>query len=629
MIRIVELSKRFSNKVLFNSQTYQFPVSKKIAIVGDNGTGKSTLLNILCGLEHADSGEVLRANDCSLGYLPQEPNQNPKNSIVEECESSNKRLLKLHEKMNAALLELEKNSDEKTLKAFEEAETQYNVEGGYELRSKAEKILIGLGFDKTQLLKSPKTLSGGWRMRVELAKLFLINPDILILDEPTNHLDLPSLAWVEKYLESFQGTLIFVSHDRHLLNRLANHTVHIAWGHLYSYAGNYDFFLEKQLETQEIALKTYKNLKEKRDSLQVFVDRFGAKATKAAQAQSKSKMIAKLEKEMETLALPRKESSIHFELPPPPSCDRAVIDIENGSIGYANPLCKNIELHLEKGQKIAVIGANGIGKSTLLKSIVGVIPPLGGNFRISSRAHIAYFSQDQLEYLAPQQTVLENLLSLTAIGEREARSILGAFLFQGEDVFKPISVLSGGEKNRVGLACILAKKANLIILDEPTNHLDMKSIECLKEALKHYQGTLLFVSHDRDFIDSLCSHVFVMTKDSQTRLFEGDIEDYQRLASKAGFPNVFEAEEEHAQKVKKVPQKKQKAQAPDKKLKKKLKDLEKEIDSMSKKIQDFEEDLLKYSSDHKKCFEIAKEKSLLEDKKEDLENTWLSLQEEE
>jgi len=627
MIRIENLSKRFENKTILDNQTYQFPIGKKIAVVGNNGEGKTTLLNILCGLDTMDGGEVYKPNNCLMGYLPQEPNQNPKPSIIEECESANEKILQLHQKMNEALKLLEHHTDDKTLDAFEKAETQYRLEGGYELRSKAEKILLGLGFDKKQMGQSPRSLSGGWRMRVELAKLFLIDPDVLILDEPTNHLDLPSLAWVERYLQNFVGTLIFVSHDRHLLNRLANWTLHISWGRLIAYAGNYDFFVRKEAESYELAEKTMKNLEGKRDSLQTFVDRFGAKSSKATQAQSKMKMIEKLEEEMEAVPVAKSQPVIHFNLPEPAPVDRVVLQVSKGAIGYTEPLCTNIDMLVEKGQKVAIIGANGIGKSTLLKTIVGLRSSLGGTFSLSPRTIKAYFSQDQLEHLNANATVLENLLAASPIGEPQARSILGGFLFRGADVFKPVSVLSGGEKSRVGLACILGKKANLILLDEPTNHLDMNSIACLTKALKDYNGTVVFVSHDRDFIDAICTHVFVMTKDGRAMLFEGNIDDYQRLAAGSGFPDVFQVEDEGrggAQKKKEAsPTQTRDREKELNKLRKQVQKLEEQMGKLAKDIEACDAKLLEAASDHQRCYELASQKLDLERELQSLEDQWL------
>lgn len=631
MIRIENLTKRFANKVILNEQSFQFPIGQKIAVVGDNGAGKTSLLNILCDLDQADGGLILKPSQCTLGYLPQEPNPEPKPTVLEECETADKKVMRLRERMNKALAILEHQNDAKTLEEFEQAETQFRLEGGYDLRSRAEKILLGLGFSTQQTNASPRILSGGWRMRIELAKLFLMNPDVLILDEPTNHLDLPSLVWVERYLQNFEGTLIFVSHDRSLLNRLATMTLHIAWGRLVPYAGNYDFFRRKQAESAAIAEKTLKNLEDKRDSLQVFVDRFGSKATKAAQAQSKRKMIDKIQIEIDSVPIEKDTPSIQFSLPDAPPCDRIVCRVEKGAIGYQEDLCRNIDFTLEKGQKVAIIGANGIGKSTLLKTIVGRINPRGGKFSLSQRAIKAYFSQDQLDYLHADRSALENLLEASPIGERAARSLLGSFLFRGDDVFKKVSVLSGGEKSRVGLACVLAKKANLVLLDEPTNHLDMNSIQCLTEAIKNYNGTVVFVSHDREFIDAICSHVFVMTKDGQAMLFEGNIEDYQRMAAGAGFPDVFQVENESKQVA---VAKKTKSTSPNKELERKNKQLrdkaqkiEAEIHALAQKIKGLEQELIDASSDHNKSYELAVRKQELESKIQELEDEWLVVSE--
>ncbi len=632
MIRIENLTKRFANKIILNEQSFQFPIGQKIAVVGDNGAGKTSLLNILCELDQADGGLILKPSQCTLGYLPQEPNSDPKPTVLEECESADKKVMRLQERMNTALAALEHQNDVATLEEFEQAETLFRLEGGYDLRSRAEKILLGLGFSTHQMQESPRILSGGWRMRIELAKLFLMGPDVLILDEPTNHLDLPSLVWVERYLQNFEGTLIFVSHDRSLLNRLATMTLHIAWGRLMPYAGNYDFFIRKQAENAAIAEKTLKNLQDKRDSLQLFVDRFGAKSSKATQAQSKRKMIEKIESEIENVPIEKDTPIIQFSLPDAPPCERVVCRIERGSIGYQQDLCRNIDFTLEKGQKVAIIGANGIGKSTLLKTIVGRIAPRDGKFTLAQRAVKAYFSQDQLDYLNADRTVLDNLLDASPIGERAARSLLGSFLFRGEDVFKKVSVLSGGEKSRVGLACVLAKKANLILLDEPTNHLDMNSIQCLTEAIKNYNGTVVFVSHDREFIDSICSHVFVMTKDGQAMLFEGNIEDYQNMAAGARFPDVFQVENESKQAA--VARKAKTSSSPNKEVERKNKQLrdkaqkiEAEIHELAQKIQVCEHELIEASSDHNRSYNVAVRKQELESKIQGLEDEWLEVNE--
>ncbi|MBI2602647.1 MAG: ABC-F family ATP-binding cassette domain-containing protein [Deltaproteobacteria bacterium] len=630
MIRIENLSKHFGSRAIIDEQTLHFPQGERIAIVGPNGAGKTTLLNILCGLDAPDGG-LVKTPPCRLGYLPQEPNTQPKATIVEECESARSDLLALKTKMSEALERMEDHHDHETLHAFEHAESAYRLAGGYELRSKAEKILVGLGFSATRFILNPRQLSGGWRMRIELAKLFLVEPDVLILDEPTNHLDLPSLLWVERFLQSYRGTLLFVSHDRSLLNRLATYTVRIASGTLKLYTGNYDAYVTQEAKEYSIAENTSKNLEKQIQDLQTFVDRFGAKATKAAQAQSKRKLIAKLEEEKALLPQRTRIQQMKFKLPDPLPCERMVCQVQNGAIGYKETLCKGIDFSLEKGQKVALIGANGIGKSTLLKTIVGVIEKKGGTISLAPRASIAYFAQDQLLILDPHASVLENLLAQSPVGENEARKILGGFLFSKDDVFKPLRVLSGGEKNRVGLACILAKKANFLLLDEPTNHLDMLSIDCLTQALVDYNGTLLFVSHDRAFINSICTHTFVMTEKGESMMFEGNVDDYERLAEIAGFPNVLQTEKLPSSPVSETsPSDYHDAKKQEKELRlllKKKDKVEAELLQSQKELDLCEQEFLKVFQDHQAIRELGIKKEKLSRTIEALENEWLSLTE--
>jgi ATP-binding cassette subfamily F protein 3 len=347
-------------------------------------------------------------------------------------------------------------------------------------------------------------------------------------------------VWVEKYLQTFPGTVLFVSHDRDLLNRLARNILHLNQGKLSAYKGNYDAFLEAFALLQSQEVKEKAQIESQKKQLETFITRFGAKATKAKQAQAKMKVIDRLDAQAAQLGSSKIASGISFSLPTPTPVDRIVCRIEQGSIGYQKPLHSAINLQIERGQKVAVIGSNGIGKSTLLKTLTGLIPALGGSFTKSLRCELSYFSQNQLDELSAEKTALENVLDKSSISEKEARQILGAFLFKGNDVFKPTKVLSGGEKSRLGLAIILAKQANFLVLDEPTNHLDLASCACLTKALQEYKGTAIFVSHDRSFINEVCSHVFVMTSDGRSMLFAGTIEDYLRLAAHANFPNVLE-----------------------------------------------------------------------------------------
>ncbi len=541
MIRLTNVTKSFGARVLFDNISYHLPQGEKLALVGANGAGKTTLLNVLCGFDQADSGNIIKPANCTLGYLAQTPNENPKPTVLEECLSGAEAVMTLKDTMDHALANIatdhEKNAD-----IYEESEAAYRNSGGYQLEAKAHGILKGLGFSEKDIMESPAKLSGGWRMRVELAKLFISDPDILILDEPTNHLDLPSLVWVENFLEQYRGTLLFVSHDLALLNRLPRRILHLNDGVLREYHGNFDKFLTQREILQEQTASQLDNLRKKREQMQVFVDRFGAKASKAAQAQSRMKMIDKIRGMESGLSVEEDSASIFINIPPPTECSRVVLSVVAGATGYKSVLSRNINLAVEKGAKIAIIGANGIGKSTLLKTIAGIIPNLGGAWSKGANVNISYFSQDQRDTLDKNKTVIENLLGASNISERDGRGLLGSLLFRGDDVKKQAKVLSGGELSRLALAICLAKKANLLILDEPTNHLDMSSVSMLSNSLDSWAGTVLFVSHDRNFIDEVCTHIFVVLGDGRTHLFAGKLEDYRRMAKLSGFPDVMDPE---------------------------------------------------------------------------------------
>lgn len=541
MLRISHLTKSFGSRLLFDEISYHFPQGEKLALVGANGAGKTTLLNVLCGFDHADSGEVVKPANCKLGYLAQKPNPHPEETVIKETLSGASEVMALKARIDDALIGMA-DDHEKFTAIYEEAEALYRNAGGYQLEAKAHGILRGLGFSEEEIQQSPTKLSGGWRMRVELAKLFIAEPDLLILDEPTNHLDLPSLVWVENFLDSYRGTLLFVSHDLALLNRLPRRILHLNEGKLREYHGNFAKFLEQREALQSQTASQLENLRKKREEMQKFVDRFGAKATKAAQAQSRVKMIEKI-KDMESgLTVEDDQASIFIDIPPPPECSRVVVSVTDGVTGYSEALSRNINLTVEKGFKVAIIGANGIGKSTLLKTICRQIPDLQGSWQLGANVNLSYFSQDQRDSIDRGRTVIENLLANADISEREGRNLLGSLLFRGDDIKKQAKVLSGGELSRLALCICLAKKANLLLLDEPTNHLDMASVEMLANSLAEWEGTVLFVSHDRNFIDEVCTHVFVVLGDGRTCLFPGKLADYRRMAKVSGFTDVLDPE---------------------------------------------------------------------------------------
>jgi ATP-binding cassette subfamily F protein 3 len=525
MIIIQNLTKKFGNRVIIDDFSYHFPKNTKIGVIGANGAGKTTFLNLITSIDEFDSGSIIVPKDCILGYLPQSPCENPKNTILEECISGHTKLCALEEKLHASLKKMEENYSEEIYSEYEKIEKEFADNDGYALESEAKGILVGLGFENSQFEDSPLILSGGWRMRLELAKLLINEPNFLILDEPTNHLDLPSLTWLEQYLKSFRGTLLFVSHDRDFLNNIADQIIHISKGNINIYNGNFDDFLEQREANTELARKQMESIKKKQDHLQEFVDRFRSKASKAKQAQSKLKMIERLKKMEERIDVEDSEKRPTFKMEVERQSGKIVLEIKNGTIGYGDlALNEGIDLRVIRGNKIAVIGANGIGKTTLLKTIVGEIQLLSGEMAIGNNVKIGYYAQSQLDTLDPNLDALTNVLNLAKdISHQQARAILGCLLITKNEVKKQVQILSGGEKSKVAIAALLAQKNNFLILDEPTNHLDMSSAEALSMALSEYEGTVIVVSHNRSFISSFATHIFKMDKTKKAELIGADI----------------------------------------------------------------------------------------------------------
>lgn len=540
MILIQNLIKKFGHRFILNDVNYHFPEGERIALVGANGAGKSTLLNLICQLDEAESGQIIKPKKMVLGYLPQEPNPHPQDTVLEECLDGANALRDLEKRRDAALELMGQDYTDEHYFAYERLEAEFQEKGGYGLTADAKGLLIGLGFSQTHLERSPLELSGGWRMRLELAKVLINKPDFLILDEPTNHLDLPSLIWLEQFLQTFKGTLLFVSHDRDLLNRLATVTLHLYNQKLTPYKGNFDAFLEQYEQRQLLNTHEVKNIQNRYAHIEKFVDRFRAKPSKAAQVRSRLKMLSRLRALEESVQIDQNPDEVSIQLSNKNASGKHVLNLKDAAIGYTTPLARKLNLKIERGQKIAIIGANGIGKSTLLKSIIQHIPFLMGEAQLGHNVHIGYHAQEQLDYLDENKTALENVLAANPeISEQRARSLLGGFLLRGDDVFKKLSILSGGEKNRVGLCCLIVKGANFLVLDEPTNHLDMSSATILANALGDFEGAVLFVSHNRAFINAVATHIFAMTADGRGGLFAGTLTDYEHQAALAGFPNVL------------------------------------------------------------------------------------------
>jgi ATP-binding cassette, subfamily F, member 3 len=531
MLCINNLLKTINGRVLLNNLNYNFPNSGIVALIGVNGAGKTTFLNILCGLDEADKCSVNKAKSKTLGYLPQDPHPHPKDTILEECMSGNFKLFDIHLDLKKAEDAMTQDYSHEKYEEFEKLENLYRQNNGYSFEADAAKILAGLGIGEEILNDHPSTLSGGWRMRLELAKLLLQSPDFLILDEPTNHLDLPAIMWLENYLQKFKGTILFVSHDLDLLNRLPSNILHLKDGNITEYTGNYDDYVEQYQLRQEGKIAELKAMEKKISSASKFVERFKAKASKAAQARSRMKMIGRMQNEVSGINVDNADMEINIKIPLTQKSGANVLQLENCAIGYDKPLMQNMSVVINRGKKVAIVGGNGLGKSTFIKTIVGEIPFLGGNFTLGHNVKIAYYAQDQHEYLDLDKTVLENLQRANHLMiESKARKLLGSFLFRGDDVFKRVGVLSGGEKSRLSLACLLIQDANLLLLDEPTNHLDMLSVGILTEALSHYEGTVLFVSHNRNFINGLATHIYAFNHKHEAILYEGNLDDLEESA---------------------------------------------------------------------------------------------------
>lgn len=540
MLRLQNINKTYAGKHILKDVSYLFPQGKCIALVGANGAGKTTLLNIISGFEACDSGQVMVSKGYVVGHLPQEVSHDPNKTIVEECLSGAGSVSETKQQLDRALAELEAGYTEEIYSRYEQLEERFRNEGGYEIEFKAKKLLAGLGFNNEQFELSPSSLSGGWKMRIEFVKLLLQEPDFLILDEPTNHLDLPSIIWLEGYFKRFRGTLLFVSHDRDLLNRLSQITLHLNHGVLTPYTGNFDSFLEQYEAKQAMNAQQLKTMQKRSAQVEKFVERFRSTASKASLVQSRIKMLDRLKALENSISIDQDPAEIVVQIKIAQTSGREVLKLENCAIGYDKILSSKINLHIMRGNKIAIIGSNGIGKSTLLKSITSHINFLEGTCKLGHNVTMAYYAQDQLDYLVPELSVLQNVMNINpTLNHGAARALLGKFLLSGHEVFKPVRVLSGGEKSRVGLACLLAKEANFLLLDEPTNHLDMSSTEILANGLINYEGTVLFVSHNRGFIEEVATHIFVMTQDGKSMLFEGNLDSYESMAAKIGFPNIL------------------------------------------------------------------------------------------
>ncbi len=528
MIQLSGAGKRYGHKLLFEDADWLITPESRVGLVGANGTGKSTVMKILAGLESLDYGSISRAKGTSAGYLPQDGLALSGRSIFAECMSVFEDLHSMEREMESltrSMSEIDPISPAyaEVADRYQKLEHEFRARDGYTLEAEVGKVLTGLGFHRDDWSRQSEEFSGGWQMRIALAKLLLQKPNLLLLDEPTNHLDLEARNWLEEYLGSYPYAYVLISHDRYFLDVTVNRIVEIWNKKLHFYSGNYDQYLAAKTVRKEQLESAYKTQRERIEQLEVFINRFRYQATKAKQVQSRIKELEKIER----IEIPEEEKTVHFSFPQPKPSGRIVAEFVNVAKRYGDhQVFANVNFMIERGERVALVGVNGAGKSTLIKLLAQQEPLSAGEYKLGHEVHPDYFAQDQYKELDPEARIFDDLGELSPSStQTHLRSLLGCFLFSGDDVFKRIGVLSGGERNRYALLKMLLYPANFLLLDEPTNHLDLRAKDVLLEALMKYTGTVVFVSHDRYFIDKLATRVFEIGE-GKVEIYPGNYEDY-------------------------------------------------------------------------------------------------------
>jgi ATP-binding cassette subfamily F protein 3 len=528
MIQLSSAGKRFGHKLLFENADWMITSHDRVGMVGANGTGKSTIMKILAGQDTLDYGALTIAKGTSAGYLPQDGLSLSGRTVFAECMSVFDELRAMEQELESlthSMAELDHTGPEYAAVAdrYHSLEHEFRTRDGYSIEAEVGRVLMGLGFRKEDWQRQTEEFSGGWQMRLALAKLLLQRPNLLLLDEPTNHLDLEARNWLEEYLHNYPHAFVLISHDRYFLDVTVNKIAEIWNKRLWFYTGNYDKFLAQKTQRNEQLQAAYRNQRERIEQLEVFINRFRYQATKAKQVQSRIKELEK----MERIEVPPEEKAIHFSFPQPKASGRIVAEFEHVSKSYGEKeVFRDVRFMIERGDRIALVGVNGAGKSTLIKLLAGSEPLTRGEFRLGHNVQPDYFAQDQYKELNPDARIIDDLGDVSPRStQTELRSLLGCFLFQEDDVFKKIGVLSGGERGRYALLRLLLHPANFLLLDEPTNHLDLRAKDVLLGALMEYTGTVVFVSHDRYFIDKLATRVFEVG-DSKVEIYPGNYEDY-------------------------------------------------------------------------------------------------------
>jgi ATP-binding cassette subfamily F protein 3 len=530
MIQLSSAGKHFGSKVLFEGLDWLLTPGDRIGLVGGNGTGKSTLLKVLAGIETLDDGSLSTAKGITRGYLPQDGLALSGRSVLEECLSVFANLLEMEKEMEALMhrmAELDPAGEEygRVTGRYHNLETEFQRRDGYSLEAQAGAVLNGLGFSREDQARPTEEFSGGWQMRVALAKLLLIKPNLLLLDEPTNHLDLEARNWLEQYLESYPHAFVLVSHDRYFLDVTVNKILEIWNRRAWFYTGNYDRYLTQKEDRKTQLESAYNNQQERIHHLEVFINRFRYQATKARQVQSRIKELEKIER----IELPPEEKTIHFSFPQPPASGRMVAEFRGVAKSYdSKRVFAGVNFVINRADRVGLVGVNGAGKSTLIKLLAGAEKATAGEMRLGHNVEVDYFAQDQYKALDPEARLIDDIASVAPAalsGQTQLRTLLGCFLFSDDEVFKRIRVLSGGERNRYALARMLLRPPNFLLLDEPTNHLDLRAKDVLLESLRKYTGTVVFVSHDRYFIDKLATRIFEIGG-GEIHDYPGNYEDY-------------------------------------------------------------------------------------------------------
>ncbi|AEH49517.1 ATP-binding cassette domain-containing protein [Parageobacillus thermoglucosidasius] len=638
ILQVNQLTKYFGADLILSNIKLEIQSKDRIALVGRNGAGKSTLLKIIAGEMSYDSGEIIKPKEVSIGYLAQDSGLHSSLSIWEEMMTVFAPLKEMETQLREMELQMgdpdllaDSSRYKKLLKDYDTLQERYKEQGGYQYEADIRSVLHGLQFSQYDYMTTPvQSLSGGQRTRLALGKLLLMKPDLLILDEPTNHLDLETLTWLEQYLQTYPGAILVVSHDRYFLDKIATQVYELSRTTLRRYVGNYSHYLEQKATEYERERKLYEKQQEEIAKLQDFIQRNIARASTTRRAQSRRKQLEKM-KVIEKPIGDEKSASFSFDIERQSGND--VLIAEDVAVGYdmGKPLIRNIRFRITRGESIALVGPNGIGKSTLLKAIVNKLPLQSGHFRYGSNVQIGYYDQNQAE-LSSNKRVLDELWdAYPDKTEKEIRTVLGNFLFSGDDVLKPVSALSGGEKARLALAKLMMQKANFLILDEPTNHLDLDSKEVLENALIEYPGTILFVSHDRYFINRIATKIYELSSAGITE-YLGDYDYYiakkaemlelQRLASEKRADRAYE---ESSSKLSYEQEKEAKKQ--ERQRKRRIEEIETEISELERQIAQIDEQLCnpEIYQDHEKVQQLTKENEERKEKLEKLLEEWETL----